>query len=132
MCVYHSFVVLYHNCFVFSRPSHNVDDTGSSVVGKPHALAASMSVRPSFSSRQPTQPPRHSIRPMSTDSFSLSNSLLGKEIFQLNSYQTDGAGSYFFLLFQYVLFWCYGVFDWLKCKTTVHWFSIVVLLQIYL
>lgn len=74
-----------------SRPSHNVDDTGSSVVGKPHALAASMSVRPSFSSRQPTQPPRHSIRPMSTDSFSLSNSLLAPYTKPEKHPSTEGA-----------------------------------------
>ncbi|CAG9769588.1 unnamed protein product [Ceutorhynchus assimilis] len=50
--------------------------TISSISGKPQKVSASMNVRPNYSSRQPTQPPRHSIRPMSTDAFSLSNSIL--------------------------------------------------------
>ncbi|XP_049821198.1 serine proteinase stubble [Aethina tumida] len=39
------------------------------------SVAASVNVRPSSSSRLPTQPPRHSLLPMSTDAFSVANSI---------------------------------------------------------
>ncbi|XP_066247121.1 serine proteinase stubble isoform X1 [Euwallacea similis] len=74
-----------------TRPSYNTATHASPPVGKPHALAASMSVRPSYSSRQPTQPPRHSIRPMSTDSFSLSNSILAPYTKPEKHPSTEGA-----------------------------------------
>ncbi|KAL1491601.1 hypothetical protein ABEB36_012173 [Hypothenemus hampei] len=64
-----------------SRPSIAIHTTDGGISGKPHSLlTASMSVRPGSSSRQPTQPPRHSLRPMSTDAFSLSNNILGEAV----------------------------------------------------
>ncbi|XP_060524883.1 serine proteinase stubble isoform X2 [Cylas formicarius] len=57
-----------------SRPQTNQRRNETAVTARPALVAASMGVRPS-SSRQPTQPPRHSIRPMSTDAFSASNSI---------------------------------------------------------
>ncbi|KAH1029205.1 hypothetical protein HUJ05_002484 [Dendroctonus ponderosae] len=57
-----------------TRPSsHATTEAGTS---KQHSISVSLNVRPGSSSRQPTQPPRHSLRPMSTDAFSHSNSIL--------------------------------------------------------
>ncbi|KAJ8944598.1 hypothetical protein NQ318_006012 [Aromia moschata] len=60
------------------QPSHStksrpVTASPQSSVGQ--TLAASMNVRPGSSSRLPTTPPRHSIRPMSTDTFDVANSI---------------------------------------------------------
>ncbi|XP_018563896.1 serine proteinase stubble-like, partial [Anoplophora glabripennis] len=62
------------------RPQLSYSTKSRPVTASPHGssaqtVAASMNVRPGSSSRLPTQPPRHSIRPMSTDAFAMANSI---------------------------------------------------------
>ncbi|XP_050308486.1 serine proteinase stubble isoform X2 [Anthonomus grandis grandis] len=82
-----------------ARPTSRPFNSNSSINPKPQILAASMSVRPSYSSRHSTPPPRHSVRPMSTDAFSIMNILApytkpekqpSTEKPHQNAIQTDG------------------------------------------
>ncbi|KAJ8927390.1 hypothetical protein NQ314_020166 [Rhamnusium bicolor] len=60
------------------QPSHSTKSkpvTTSPQISSLQTIAASMNVRPGSSSRLPTQPPRQSIRPMSTDAFAVANSI---------------------------------------------------------
>ncbi|KAJ8982467.1 hypothetical protein NQ317_000425 [Molorchus minor] len=69
----------------YTRPKPTSRPLGHSTKSRPvtdsllnlssQTAAASINVRPGSSSRLPTLPPRHSIRPMSTDAFEISNSI---------------------------------------------------------
>lgn len=62
---------------LISRPYYSTKKRPSSsqVTFRPHVVSTSLNLRTNVSAKIPTQPPRHSSRPMSTDSLVVANSI---------------------------------------------------------
>lgn len=71
--VYHFSIAIFS-----SRPHHSTKKRPSSqqtITLRPHVISTSINLRTNISAKIPTQPPRHSMRPMSTDSLVAANSI---------------------------------------------------------